>query len=83
LNFLSFVFVFLLLSLTFNIAAAGATGLFAVQLAKLNGNHVIGTVGSDEKVKFLKGLGCDRVINYKKENLHQVLRKEYPEGFVY
>ena len=41
-------------------AAAGGTGQFAVQLAKLNGNHVIGTCGSDEKVALLRDFGCDR-----------------------
>jgi len=51
-----------------------------VQLAKIAGNHVIGTCSSDEKVEFLKKLGCDRVINYKKEDLNAVLRKEYPSG---
>jgi len=61
-------------------AAAGGTGQFAVQLAKLAGNHVIGTCSSDEKVEFLKQLGCDRAINYKKENLSEVLQKEYPNG---
>jgi len=61
-------------------AAAGGTGLFAVQLAKLAGNHVIGTVSSTEKVEFLKNLGCDRVINYKTEDLNSVLKKEYPNG---
>jgi len=61
-------------------AAAGGTGQFAVQLAKLAGNHVIGTCSSDDKVEFLKKLGCDRVINYKKEDLDQVLKKEYPKG---
>jgi len=60
--------------------AAGGTGQFAVQLAKLAGNHVIGTCGSDEKVEFLKKIGCDRVINYKKEVLHDVLKSEYPKG---
>jgi len=61
-------------------AAAGATGLFAVQLAKQAGNHVIGTVSSDSKAGILKSFGCDRVINYKKENLREVLQKEYPKG---
>jgi len=28
----------------------------------------------------LKELGCDRIINYKKENLAEVLPKEYPKG---
>jgi NADPH-dependent curcumin reductase CurA len=49
-------------------------------LAKLAGNHVIGTCGSDTKVQFLKDLGCDRVINYKTEDLNSVLQKEYPKG---
>lgn len=61
-------------------AAAGGTGQFAVQLAKLAGCHVIGTCSSDEKVKFLKSIGCDRPINYKKEDLKSVLKREYPKG---
>lgn len=61
-------------------AAAGGTGHIAVQLAKLAGNHVIGICGSDAKVKLLKNLGCDRPINYRKENLNTVLKQEYPQG---
>ncbi|KAJ3209478.1 Prostaglandin reductase 3 [Dinochytrium kinnereticum] len=61
-------------------AAAGGAGQIAVQLAKLAGCHVIGTCSSDEKAKFLKSLGCDRVINYKKEDIGVVLKKEYRRG---
>ncbi len=61
-------------------AAAGGTGHIAVQLAKLAGNHVIGTCGSDAKAHLLKDLGCDRIINYRTENLNQVLQEEYPNG---
>ena len=61
-------------------AAAGGTGQFAVQLAKLAGCHVIGTCSTDEKVEFLKSIGCDRPINYKKEDLKSVLKSEYPNG---
>eukprot|EP01111_Echinosteliopsis_oligospora_P014320 TRINITY_DN5371_c0_g1_i1.p1 TRINITY_DN5371_c0_g1~~TRINITY_DN5371_c0_g1_i1.p1 ORF type:complete len:349 (-),score=117.58 TRINITY_DN5371_c0_g1_i1:131-1177(-) len=61
-------------------AAAGGTGQFAVQLAKLSGNHVIGTCGDASKIPFLKKIGCDRVINYKTEKLQDVLRSEYPKG---
>ena len=61
-------------------AAAGGTGQFAVQLAKAAGCDVVGTCSSDEKVQFLKDLGCDRPVNYKKEELKSVLRKEYPSG---
>jgi NADPH-dependent curcumin reductase CurA len=61
-------------------AAAGGTGHIAVQLAKLAGNHVIGTCGSDAKGELLKELGCDRIINYHKEDLDRVLKQEYPKG---
>lgn len=61
-------------------AAAGGTGHIAVQLAKLAGNHVIGTCSSEAKVELLKKLGCDRIINYRTENLAQVLKQEYPQG---
>jgi NADPH-dependent curcumin reductase CurA len=61
-------------------AAAGGTGQFVVQLAKLAGNHVIGTTSSDEKAAYLKSIGCDRVINYNKESVDEVLKAEYPKG---
>ncbi|MBW4687981.1 MAG: zinc-binding dehydrogenase [Komarekiella atlantica HA4396-MV6] len=61
-------------------AAAGGTGHIAVQLAKLAGNHVIGTCSSEAKAELLKELGCDRIINYHTENLNQVLKQEYPNG---
>ena len=60
-------------------AAAGGTGNIAVQLAKLAGNTVIGTCGNDDKVAFLQSLGCDRPINYRKENVKEVLKAEFPE----
>jgi NADPH:quinone reductase-like Zn-dependent oxidoreductase len=46
-------------------AAAGGTGQFAVQLAKLAGNHVVATCSSPDKAAMLKRLGADRVINYR------------------
>lgn len=58
-------------------AAAGGTGSFAVQLAKLAGNHVVGTCGNDDKVAFLESIGCDRPINYRKEAVRDVLKAEY------
>ncbi|MEH2463456.1 zinc-binding dehydrogenase [Nostoc sp.] len=61
-------------------AAAGGTGHIAVQLAKLAGNHVIGTCSSESKAKLLRELGCDRIINYRTENLNQVLKQEYLNG---
>jgi NADPH-dependent curcumin reductase CurA len=61
-------------------AAAGGTGHIAVQLAKLAGNHVIGTCGSEQKAALLRKMSCDRIINYHTENLDRVLKNEYPQG---
>ncbi|CAL1262452.1 unnamed protein product [Larinioides sclopetarius] len=61
-------------------AAAGGAGHIAVQWAKAADCHVIGTCSTEEKEKLLKDLGCDRVINYKKENIAEILAKEYPKG---
>src|SRR4030095_2077823 len=44
--------------------AAGAVGLFAVQLAQLHGAYVIATA-SARNTEFVKGLGADEVIDYK------------------
>jgi NADPH:quinone reductase-like Zn-dependent oxidoreductase len=60
-------------------AAAGGTGQFVVQLAKAAGNTVVATCGSDDKAALLKRLGADRVVNYRRESLRDVLRKEYPK----
>ena len=64
-------------------AAAGGTGQFAVQLAKIAGKHVIATCGSREKAELLRSLGADRIVQYKgpnKEDLAQVLKREYRNG---
>ncbi len=61
-------------------AAAGGTGHYAVQLAKIAGNHVIGTCSTDEKVELLEQIGCDRPINYETEDVTEVLSTEYEGG---
>jgi hypothetical protein len=61
-------------------AAAGGVGSYAVQLAKRAGNHVIGTCSDDGKAAWLRQLGCDRAINYRREDLDAVLSREYPQG---
>ena len=61
-------------------AAAGGCGHLAVQWAKKAGCHVIAGCSSDEKLEFLHSLGCDRGINYSKEQLDDILTKEYPGG---
>jgi len=61
-------------------ACCGGTGHFAVQVAKAAGSIVIGTVGSTTKVGYATDLGVDRVIDLSKEELGDVLKKEYPQG---
>lgn len=41
---------------------------------------MIGTASTDDKVSFLKSIGCDHAINYKKEDLYETLSKSYPNG---
>jgi NADPH2:quinone reductase len=50
-------------------AAAGGVGSLMVQWAKAIGATVIGTVGSQEKADFARGLGCDHVILYREEDV--------------
>jgi NADPH2:quinone reductase len=52
-------------------AAAGGVGLLLVQMAKMIGAHVIGTVGTEEKVAIAKQAGADEVINYTQEDFAQ------------
>lgn len=53
-------------------AAAGGVGHYAVQMAKYLGAHVTGTA-SGGNVEFLKGLGADLVIDYKKEKFEDAV----------
>lgn len=50
-------------------AAAGGVGLLAIQLAKLMGLRVIGTVSSEEKAEKAKSFGCDEIIFYRREDV--------------
>ncbi|KAI6704056.1 hypothetical protein NL676_013192 [Syzygium grande] len=63
-------------------AAAGGVGLVAGQLAKLKGCRVVGSVGSDAKVKFLKEeIGYDEAFNYNAETDYDAaLSKYFPDG---
>jgi NADPH-dependent curcumin reductase CurA len=63
-------------------AAAGAVGSMAVQIARIKGARVIGSVGSEEKARWVKDdLGADAVINYRTAgDLTRALAKAAPEG---
>lgn len=61
--------------------AAGAVGSLAGQIAKQRGCTVIGSAGSDEKVKFLcDELGFDAAFNYKTQSPANALPALAPEG---
>src|SRR6266487_3038487 len=54
-------------------AASGGVGSFAVQFAKIAGAHVAGTT-SDVNIHYVKSLGADEVIDYKREEFSSVLK---------
>jgi NADPH:quinone reductase-like Zn-dependent oxidoreductase len=54
--------------------AAGATGLWGVQVGKLLGLHVTGTASSERSFKLLRDLGVDEIIDYKKTDLEDAIR---------
>ena len=62
-------------------AASGAVGSVACQIAKTKGCHVIGSAGSEEKVKWLVDqAGIDNAFNYKEVNdISEHLRKICPD----
>jgi NADPH:quinone reductase-like Zn-dependent oxidoreductase len=47
--------------------AGGGSGMYAIQLAKLNGAEVTG-VDNSEKLKFMRSLGADHVIDYTQDD---------------
>lgn len=62
-------------------AASGAVGQMVGQLARLEGLHTIGSVGSDEKLEYITStLGFDAGFNYKKEKPAFALSRLAPEG---
>jgi NADPH-dependent curcumin reductase CurA len=65
-------------------SAAGRVGSVACQIAKLNGCHVVGSCGSDEKVRWLLDeLKIDYAFNYRKlgeDNISSELKRACPNG---
>jgi len=56
-------------------AAAGGVGHLAVQLAKNFGTTVIATVSGEEKTNYIKSLGADHCIDYRKEDFVEATLK--------
>jgi NADPH2:quinone reductase len=62
-------------------SAAGGVGIVAVQLAKIAGARVFGTVGDDAKKALVAAHGADAVINYSTEKFaDEVLRLTDGQG---
>jgi NADPH-dependent curcumin reductase CurA len=62
-------------------AAAGAVGSLAAQFAKLRGHRVIGSAGSDKKVRYLlEDLGLDAAFNHRTDRVGELVRATAPEG---
>lgn len=61
-------------------AAAGGLGHLLVQLAKLAGARVVAVCGGERKSAFVRSLGADRVIDYKREDVAQVLATEFRDA---
>ena len=61
-------------------AAAGAVGSVAGQIAKISGATVIGSAGSDDKVRALLAKGFDAAFNYKDRPVSDALKELAPDG---
>jgi NADPH-dependent curcumin reductase CurA len=60
--------------------AAGAVGATVCQIAKIRGCTVVASAGSDRKLEWLKSIGVDATVNYKKGDLLENLRAAAPKG---
>ena len=56
-------------------AAAGGVGTLLVQLAKLRGAEVFAKIGDDSKAEVVRSLGADHVINYKKGDYAEEVKR--------
>ena len=56
-------------------AAAGGVGLLLCQMAKMRGATVIGTAGTEEKVRLAKETGADEVILYTEQDFAEETRR--------
>ena len=57
------------------VGAGSGVGSAAIQIAKLHGARVIATTSSEEKAAQAKLLGADEVIDYRKQNVPDEVRK--------
>ncbi|QBD83437.1 NADPH:quinone reductase [Ktedonosporobacter rubrisoli] len=58
----------------------GSIGSAVLMIAKALGAKVIVTSGDEQKAHWCRELGADHIINYKLQDIHQVLKELVPEG---
>ena len=56
-------------------AAAGGVGLLLVQVAKMRGARVIGTVSTEDKARLAKQVGADEVILYTQQDFETEVKR--------
>jgi NADPH-dependent curcumin reductase CurA len=62
-------------------AAAGSVGSAAVQMAKINGAHVVGIAGGPDKCRWVvETLGADACVDYKAADFAEKLKAALPNG---
>jgi NADPH2:quinone reductase len=59
---------------------AGAVGHAAVQLARWAGARVLATVSGDQKAKLARAAGVDQVVNYRRSDAVEEIRRLAPDG---
>jgi NADPH2:quinone reductase len=62
------------------IGGSGGVGSMVVQMAKATGARVIATAGSEAKCNRVRALGADVVIDYKRESISEVVKREASKG---
>jgi len=60
--------------------AAGGVGSIVVQAARILGCRVIGIAGGAEKCAFVRNLGCEQTIDYKNDNVEEMIAGYCPDG---
>lgn len=62
------------------LGASGGVGHLAVQIAKRMGARVLAVASGDDGVAFVRGLGADKVVDGKKDDIAAAARQSAPQG---